>query len=309
MNEWSHHKAVMASVSETWRNHWKDVAQRALGKRHVVLVEGDDDRDLVESALSARRPAWPAEILVVTCGGRDKVVDAVAEGKLPGGGALEAGQKLHGLLDRDLWTESEGTDLSARHGALHITPGWCIENTWLNPALLARLPWLTDAAETLQEAMEPTRELWVRSGALWTVLQRHQNDLRRLGQSFRDGQNHKIAYGAPLGGLPLDHPTQLEGALLASGFSAAGAHLSAAGVARTAFDLAEERLRQAPADQWLRFVHGKRAFPTTMVTLLNQHIGQRDTKTWRRQLAPLLVDEEPVRELLRDLLGASAPPG
>lgn len=119
--------------------------QAAARQKTVILVEGDDDRDVLETILDvARGRSWRLRLRVVAAGGYKKLLERRHLFPHP-----------HLLLDRDTRTDDEAAALRSAHGPFcWVTEGWCMENIFLDPeftrtlgpgpATLARVPepWL-----------------------------------------------------------------------------------------------------------------------------------------------------------------------
>lgn len=67
---------------------WYAEAQRLVNKAAVLLVEGADDQDRIESVLDGVAPHWPAQLAVVPLYGREAVKKHLQSGQLPFGHRL-----------------------------------------------------------------------------------------------------------------------------------------------------------------------------------------------------------------------------
>jgi hypothetical protein len=254
-------ETMRQEVAARHTRYWDDEQARCANKR-VVLVEGDDDRYVLEALLTAADPTWSTRAAVVVAGSRARVAQRLAT-TFAGG---------VGLVDRDVWSDSEAASAGVG-GRLFVTAGWCLENTLLAIRTEGDPP-------ELDAALEAAREEWVRAGALWYTLQRTRD-------AFNEWQTHVgWTYGGPRPDLHLEDPDKLRLALEARipkpVRRAAGLDLHQLAV-NYAKRLVEVR-GWAPADQWLRGVHGKCAFGQVLVPLLNSGKGpaaQRTALGWK----------------------------
>ena len=246
----------------------------------MLLVEGDDDRAIVEEVFLARRRVWERSVRVIAAGGREAVIRARARF------SDRDPRMLHMFVDRDTWTEHEIQNLSRELGAstLHVTAGWCLENIFFAPDFLRMLH--SEIAQNVAAA----REVWVRAGARWWTLQRWREASQQVwNAAFGDG-----AYGGLHPGV--DPKSGGEFADILSH------RISPDTLARFAFDidaLAAEfdaRLRTVESwsehDQWQIGVHGKRAFVELLCPLLEKYYGRRID--WRLELVGRLPRPFPV---------------
>lgn len=253
--------------------YWDNELQTARGK-HVLLVEGDDDRLVVEALLDRRRATWATRARVVVAGGRAAV--------------LQRGQTLfpHAqmLVDRDTWTDAEIPALP--DGRLHVTAGWCLENLFLDPYFLRSFD--LNLADTVAAGREP----WVRAGAFWWTVQR----AREAQQSWQEALGW--TYGTPRDDLDLQSGDTLR-ATLAAKVPAPVRDESRLDIDALA-ETFERRLRTIIAlpepEQWQRGVHGKEAFRRLLVPALPSH------RNWRIELAQRLDNPPPFDALLALLL-------
>ena len=125
----------------------------AANRKSVLLVEGDDDRDVVETFLARRSRTFEARVRVVPAGGRARVLSRM-KNTFP---------DAYGLVDRDTWDEAK---VRGEYPRLYVTAGWCLENTFLGPDALRRY------GAGVVATLAAERERWVRAGALWWTLQR-----------------------------------------------------------------------------------------------------------------------------------------
>nr|AGC72633.1 putative cytoplasmic protein [uncultured bacterium A1Q1_fos_565] len=275
----------MASLTEKNRNtqeiadrYWDNAFQTAQGKI-AVLVEGDDDKYLLEAVLSSHRPGWETSLGVIAAGSRENVLKRLTpnrEGiRFPSG---------YGLVDRDTWDDAEvAAEQEKLPARLYVTSGWCIENLFLDPL------WLERYYPVAAAQLESEREQWVRAGALWWSLQR----AREAQQAWQQALGWD--YGKP---PPVDRSSG-KAFDLSSGDTVAQELLRRIPEEtrqRASFDEAsigqrfQERcdaLRALPfAEQWQQGVHGKKAFRELLVPALQTRgTTQPENGNWRVELA------------------------
>ena len=114
------------SVHETY---WNVEQERARGKS-VVLVEGDDDRDVIETIFRQRTKTWQTRVRVVAAGGRMRVLTRM-KSTFP---------HAFGVVDRDTWTDAEIELYQREEPRLFVTEDWCLENTFFRPDWLQGYP-------------------------------------------------------------------------------------------------------------------------------------------------------------------------
>lgn len=248
--------------------YWDDEQKRCAGKK-VVLVEGDDDRDVLEALLAATDVAWPTRAAVVVAGSRARLMSRL----------LTTFPSAIGLIDRDVWTDQElAAETASLAPRLFATNGWCLENMFLVSRTAGESP-------ALDQALEAVREEWIRAGAFWWTLQRTR-------EAFNTWQEH---VGWNYGSLKPDMNLESHAKLVASLDAripkavrrAAGLDLHQIGDAYVA------RLKEvkgwSPQDQWLRGVHGKSAFSAILVPWLNQGHAARNARSWLIHRASVLA--------------------
>lgn len=282
-------KSIQTTSQTIIEGYWTE--ERAISRHKVaVLVEGDDDKELLEAVLSSRMKTWATSVHVIAAGGRNKVLKRLQKLSADGDGTIQFPDG-YGLVDRDTWSDAEvAAQRKALDERLYVTAGWCMESIFLDPVWLnAQFP---DAAKQL--AAE--RERWVRAGALWWVLQRTR-DAQQVWQEK----------------LPWNYGKPLERVDYSSG-AAVGAALKQRipdAVRRDAsFDLeaigeryqsrCEEILGLTESEQWRLGVHGKAAFKELLLPTLQQG-GTPQPDNWLVELAKQL--KRPLPPPIDELVG------
>jgi hypothetical protein len=266
-------KALDREIGALHGRYWDSEQQAARGKQ-VLLVEGDDDRDVVEAILRQRRTTWETRVRVVVAGGRTRVrerADFFPHAQL--------------LVDRDTWTDDE----IPRADNLHVTAGWCLENLFLAPEFLHTID------PRIAATVAASRDSWVRAGALWWTLQR----------TIEAQQRWKTILGGTYGALHQSLDLQSAATLRDTLAARIPEHIRVA--ASLDLDLLaatfEARLQQILAlpesRQWQLGVHGKEAFRHLLHPALQQAHGRRN---WRVELASRLDRPPPFDTLLPLLL-------
>lgn len=228
------------AINNVVDGYWTTARAAAHG-HSALLVEGDDDKRVVEALMALRRRSWATRVYVVPAYGRDRVLKALQSGRIS--------DHCFALVDRDTWTDEEVEFKKRQYPGLFVTEGWCLENSLLSPHL-----WSEQGA-ALSEALAEQRLRWLEAGAWWWVIQ------RRVEANFAIRARLEGDYGAPLTGEE-GGQTELWQAWL-SAFSEAD--LSPTSWAPdTVHEAAQRRLAAlralSPEQQWLQGVHGKQLF-------------------------------------------------
>ena len=262
--------------------YWDVQSQRALGKT-VLLVEGDDDRIVIEGILNARRRTWQTSVSVSVAGGRKQVLSRLSDHRF---------RHAYGLIDRDTWTRVEVTEQMREHPNLYVTEGWCIENLFLDPA------WLEERYPSSASRIAPERERWVRAGALWWTLQRAREGQQRWQEALR------WTYGEPRADIDTSSPEALTGALVQaiSQQTRDAARFDVDAIAETFDRRCREVLALPQHEQWRVGVHGKVAFTQLLVPALPQGAYQMSATDRLVDLADHLGRPPPFDRLVALLL-------
>jgi|JI6StandDraft_1071083.scaffolds.fasta_scaffold55691_1 hypothetical protein len=265
-------KALDRELTEKHRSYWEAHQATARGK-YVVLVEGDDDRDVLEQALALYSGTWANRTHVAAAGSRKNVLAKLSE---------EQRWATFGLVDRDAWTKEESEDKVAAaknaSATLFVTSGWCLENIFLDPA------WLTAVYPDIAQSLEAQRAEWVRAGALWWTIQRAR-EAQQVWHSELGGK-----YGLPhqeldtsssqtlLQGLKSKVPPAMEHA----------ARINLETIAQQFEQRCADVFAMSVQDQWRVGVHGKAAFNQLLVPALQKRFPSQQDINWRLELAKLL---------------------
>lgn len=244
-------------------SYWDRITQ-ASARKKLFLVEGDDDKRMVEPLLEAVTPLWETRVYVGVAGDRDKVLRK-----------LEKNLDWFGLVDRDVWDDAQVADMKAKLPNLEVTRGWCIENHLCFPADVEKALALPEG--TIQAEVDRVLDGWISYGAVWWTLQR-----------VREG----IMSGLPPSklGHPVDYPCDLEtdARTLREQLKNYPALFEAREVDALISEM-RNRKRTMDAlpirDRIEQGVHGKQFFKEVIARLLNRVIGQRDAGDWRDHVA------------------------
>lgn len=254
-------------IQAVHERYWDEQKQRG-AKKTVVLVEGDDDRSVVEALLTRRRATWETRVSVSVAGGRRQVLSRI--------GDHDRFPNAYGLVDRDTWSDREVDEQRKAAPNLFVTAGWCLENMFLDPG------WLKAFDGAVAARVAAQREAWVRAGALWWTLQR-----------VREGQQlwqEKLGwdYGRPRDDLDTSAADKLAASLERRVPESVrrGSRFDLDAV-KNDFDLrCREVLEMPEKAQWQVGVHGKAAFADVLVPALNAARGyHQSAAVWRTDLA------------------------
>lgn len=289
------------TLQRAHNDHWDGEAQRARGKL-VLLVEGADDAVAMEAALTSRRPSWSTHAVVIPMGGRERVLSALRSGALPNN-TPPSSAAIFGLVDRDVWTEAEVQEAEST-GNLFATPGWCMENSFLEASALQQVIFENAEADAaaivvaLQGELERVRTDWVSAGAWWCSLQRR----REAVSDWLDIGTRR--YGRPVA-LRLHDQGLLELDLRArlGGGSDSPPPLEAAALAAEVVDEVRRRLAAPVDQQWREFVYGKAVFSDIVIPYLDAQLGKRSPERWRHEFGEGLRAARPYDALLAQLVG------
>jgi hypothetical protein len=272
-------KALDQKIQVLHETYWEDEREAARGKT-VVLVEGDDDRDMLDAVFRQRRKTWETRVRIVVAGGRQRVIERMSS-TFPA---------AYGLVDRDTWTDEEVVlQQEENPDRLFVTTGWCLENVFFDPH------WLEAHYPKVMPEVAHERERWVRAGALWWVLQR----TREAQQRWQDCL--VWSYGAPSDDLDLGSAPALVDSLRRRipEEVRTGARLDFDALANGFARRCDEILALSEAEQWRLGIHGKRAFRKLLIPALQRAHGQR---IWGIELARDIGTPAPIDTLLAMLL-------
>lgn len=235
--------------------YWSQLAALRRGKR-VLFVEGDDDVVVVETLGATYDSNFEARVLVYPAGDRSKVLKKT----------MAADEHLHGLVDRDVWTDAEVTAKQEAQPGLWVTSGWCLENSFVDPDLLEQA--LALPAGRLDEVRDAVAA-WHEYGVVRWVLQRARE---RFAGCWPEAD-----YGRPDRGEALD-----EAALRQQLARLSAVPLHCEGLLA---EISDRRDALAGAARLHQSVHGKQFFRQVVVPALNRALGQQDERYWRDEIA------------------------
>jgi len=240
----------------------------------VLVVEGDDDKEFIESLLDkVAAGVWASQWAVGVANGKQNVLKI-----------LHDQPNWLGIVDRDEW--SQNAAMAAQNmlpGRLHILPRFCMESYFIDPGeIWAALPpaqqqQFTGGFAALEtDLLQPLAE-WVRHGALWHVINPLWDGLRACG--FKEAL--------------LDRQAAQSDQAIQQKLTEWHQFLDP----NTIFTEFQSKLAAAtaaPRPQQLRdWVHGKQFFHEHAIQVLNRHLAQRSVEKWMlllRQKMPVPPD-------------------
>jgi len=253
-------------VGRLWDSHWDVIAKSGANKK-ILLVEGDDDKRIVEELLRYKSAEWATSVYVGVAGSREKVLDK-----------LKKHPSWYGLVDRDIW---EAVDEN-RHDRLTVTEGWCIESHFCVPEVLAAAVGKQERA--LREKLDPLVPGWLRYGAIWWAFQRKRKE---LVATLADGTcGHPTSDACP------------DAATLRARLAQYAAVLPSVEVERIveAVEARAKSIQALPSEraQIEQGIHGKRFFAEVVVDdVLKILVKQRSATQWRVKIAEALQSNWP----------------
>jgi hypothetical protein len=256
-------KGLTQDIDVLRSSYWDMITQASAGRK-LLLVEGDDDKRVVEQLLEAVTPFWTTKVHVGAAGDRDKVLRK-----------LEAKPDWFGLVDRDVWDDAKVAEKKAQLPNLEVTRGWCIENHFCHPADVESALALDQG--TIEAEIDQVLDGWIRYGSIWWTLQRVREDIAAKLPSSKLGH-------------PIEAPCDLDqdARALRQGLQGYQALFGA----RTVDALIEEiraRKREVDAlparDRIEQGLHGKHLFKEVIARALSRVRGQRNADDWRDHVA------------------------
>ncbi|WP_437678883.1 hypothetical protein [Sorangium sp. So ce131] len=140
--------------------HWDRILELSIkARKRLLLVEGDDDKSVIEQLLESVDQLWVSRVYVGVAGDRDKVLRK-----------LEKNPDWYGLVDRDVWDDEDIARKRAALPNLEVTEGWCLENHFCDPGALESA--LSLSAGAVQAVLDAELDGWLGYGAIWWTLQR-----------------------------------------------------------------------------------------------------------------------------------------
>lgn len=253
-------------INVRWSSHWDTIINKSVKRGlRLLLVEGDDDKIVVEHLLESVAPLeWEERVFVGAAGDRSKVLRK-----------LEANPDWYGLIDRDVWDDGQVTAVKTRLPNLEVTSGWCIENHLCMPAEVESA--LSLPAGSIEADVSRTLDGWICYGAIWWTLQRMRDQFASTLPSSDLGHPKKD---------PCD-PIRDEAALRAR-LEVLRANLVAMEIERVIGDI-KARLGAIsalpPQDRLESGIHGKLFFKEVIARALSQAVRQQDAGEWRAEVA------------------------
>lgn len=232
--------------------------QQNLTRKHILLVEGQDDVEAFTRLIDQHQPAWQSRWEITAAGNRKLALEI----------AREQPDWLV-LVDRD-----EHTPAAAMPANVFLLPRFCLESYLVDPTELWKaLPAgqqarIVGGLGAFESALLANLADWRRHAALWHVINPKWSGLRARGfnTDVLDPQR-----------VPDDE--QLRQTLTSwSQFMQAD----------TLFDEVQQRLSEMTGQPLQEFLHrslyAKAFFPLVVVPVLNRLLGQASESARRRQL-------------------------
>lgn len=256
-------RAISQSIQGAWGAHWDQIRQASRNRR-LLLVEGDDDKAVVEELLRTRDPVWERAVYVAAAGDRDKVLNKL--GRHP---------EIFGLVDRDVWDVGETAARVATSPNLLVTSGWCMENHFCDPNTLEAAFALPAGA--IQASLAGVVAGWLSHGAIWWTLQRLRH---RIGSAFPP-----VDFGHP-DKDPCDAGGDAQ--VLRRRLDTYEALVKTSGtdsVVQAIRDRHREVMALPDPAKIEQGIHGKRFFVEAVAPMLGRLKGQNDAGQWRNLAA------------------------
>jgi hypothetical protein len=252
-------KGLDENIKNLRNSYWDTITQASAGRK-LLLVEGDDDKRVVEQLLEAVTPFWATKVHVGAAGGRDKVLSQ-----------LKSNPTWFGLVDRDVWDDAQVAEKKKDRPNLEVTEGWCIENHFCHPAYVESA--LSLAQGAIAAKVDRVLDGWICYGSIWWTLQRAREDITARLPSSKLGH-------------PVDDPCDLDkdARALRQGLQGYQALFGT----RTVDALIDEiRVRKhgmdalSVHDRIEQGLHGKLLFEEVIAPALNPLLGQQNAGEWR----------------------------
>ncbi len=261
-------------IRQVREKYWETEKQAAAQMPVVLLVEGDDDRDIVEEVLARRARYWDQRVKIVVAGGRAQVIQRMRPGS--------TFPNAYGFVDRDTWSVGEvNTQRRQNNDRLYVTEGWCMENLFFRPDFLQKFN------PQISGIVDSHRDSWLRAGAFWWATQR----AREAQQTWQETLQWSRYYGTPHPDLDLSSSERLEKSLTQCIPAPVreDVRLDFNAIAGAFEKRMNDVLKLIKSQQWQIGVHGKCAFEKILVPLLETHYPRQDPdkspKNWRKELA------------------------
>lgn len=232
-------------------------------KRRVLLVEGEDDRQAIEAFLNKKNSQWANHWIVFPSGKKSNVLDI-----------LQSRTDWLGLVDRDEWTNSTIFNAQQTMPNLQVLPRFCIDNYLINPSeLWSALPTkqqqkFTAGYTQFEQSIMVLFSDWLVHGVLWSVINPMWEGLRTLGfkESLLDVQaaNDRLLIESKL----QEWHDYLEPSEILNMFD-------------MRLKFAQNR---STYEQFAIWIHGKKFYQEVIDDVLNQSLGQLNSKLRKKKI-------------------------
>lgn len=259
--------SIDSQIALVYSQYWDQVQQKGKLGQKFLIVEGDDDRIMIESLLAQQSVTWSQRAVVAAAFGRSKVLTQ-----------LKRHPDWYGLVDRDTWTDAQVAAVKAEYPNLEVTEGWCLENHILQATLLEAVLSLQSGSLTnLSVQMAP----WLSYGAIRWVMKQCRDEF-------------SVSLMPEIYGRPDKLPTEphdrnsIEARLMSRGYAGFQSKWQLSNL----LDGIEARktavLSLPPDKQILLGIHGKEFFRIEVTPALNRALKQQPEDRWRAQIADRL---------------------
>lgn len=254
-------KKLDQEINEQWGSYWDTMKKASIGKK-LLIVEGEDDKTVVEQLLASVDRVWATKVHVGAAGGRAKVLSK-----------LNDNPDWFGLVDRDVWDDAQVFKKKAALPKLVVTSGWCMENHFCHPVDVESA--LSLAPGTIQAELDQVLDNWLWYGAIRWTLQRVRDGINwppsDLGHPIQNPCGQDVdarELRAQLQSSPgLFNPRDVEGLI-------------------TAIRARKGELDALPdRDKIETGVHGKEFFNEVIVRALSRKRSQQHASVWRGEVA------------------------
>jgi len=249
-----------------WQKTYRRIKEELIGQtgKRALLVEGADDESFFRIFLSRKFGAGWENVWVLASAGNKKAVTDIL-GQEP---------NWFGVVDRDEWREDVIDEKQEELNNLFVLPRFCIESYAIDPReLWSALPLkmqkrVHGGFEALESKILQDKEQWLRHGVLWSVVNPLWSGLRSLGfkeklLDFRAAQDDDTIKET----LKKWHRYLDPNALFKE------------------FNEKFQKVKQLSLqNQLAKWVHGKLFFHEKVHPVLNEYLGQNDTKNRLKEI-------------------------